>query len=159
MRRRRQWLQNQGSDIQLTNAKIDIERLIPHAGTMVLIDSVTDWDENGIICRTASHRRPDNPLRNEKGLPATSAIEYGGQAAAVHGGLTGRRGDGLLVAVRDLTAAVEYLDQVADELVIEADCLASSAQSTMYRFRIHPEGASDTELAAGRITIALEGAL
>ena len=54
---------------------------------------------------------------------------------------------------------VARVDVEADELVIEADCLASSAQSTMYRFRIHPEGASDTELAAGRITIALEGAL
>lgn len=142
----------------MTNAGIDIEKLIPHAGNMVLIDSVTDWDEDSITCRTASHLRPDNPLRNETGLPAASAIEYGGQAAAVHGGLTGRRGDGLLVAVRNLTSAVDYLDQVAADLVIEADCLASNAQSTMYRFRIHAEGASETELAAGRITIALDSA-
>lgn len=141
----------------MTNAEIDIERLIPHAGKMVLIDAVTAWDSDCISCRTSSHRKPDNPLRNEAGLPAVSAVEYAGQAAALHGGLTGRSADGLLVAVRDLARGIDFLDRVAADLVIEAECLVSNAQASIYRFRVLPDGGDDTPLAAGRITIALGG--
>lgn len=141
----------------MTSAEIDIEELIPHTGKMVLIDSVTAWDDAGITCRTISHLKPDNPLRNDTGLPAVAAVEYGGQAAAVHGGLTGGRGNGLLVAVRDLTAAIDYLDQISGDLVIKVDCMGSSTQSSIYRFRIYVADAADADIASGRITIARGG--
>ena len=46
---------------------VDISRLIPHRGAMCLLDRVENWDKDHIVCRTTSHRRPDNPLRDDSG--------------------------------------------------------------------------------------------
>lgn len=66
-----------------------IEQLIPHAGSMCLLDSVQQWDQHSIVCLTASHRRADNPLLSAAGqsLDAAVLVEYGAQAAAVHAAL------------------------------------------------------------------------
>ena len=40
-----------------------IAHLIPHAGSMCLLDEVLSWDEDTISCRSMQHRGPDNPLR------------------------------------------------------------------------------------------------
>ena len=45
----------------LTRARI--LELIPHQGTMCLLDEVTAWSDATITCRTRSHLSPDNPLR------------------------------------------------------------------------------------------------
>ena len=135
---------------------INIPSLIPHAGSMVLIDRVVAWDQDEITCAATSHRRTSNPLRNDDGLPATAGAEYGGQAAALHGGLLGRRADGYLVALRDFRLNVARLDQVADDLIIHARCLAADDQGIVYTFEVMQEqGAS--ALVSGRVTVALMG--
>ena len=70
--------------------KNQIQALIPHAGAMCLLEAVTAWDEQSIACVTQTHRDPANPLRRQGRLPAVMAFEYGGQAAAIHGGLRAR---------------------------------------------------------------------
>ena len=77
----------------------DIATLIPHSGSMCLLDGVLSWDENTILCRTASHRLPDNPLRSNGRLAGVCGVEYAAQAMALHGGLTG----GGLTSVRRLS--------------------------------------------------------
>ena len=41
----------------------EIAALIPHAGTMCLLDEVLRWDDASIRCRSARYRAEDNPMR------------------------------------------------------------------------------------------------
>ena len=54
-----------------------IVELIPHQGTMCLLDEVTEWSERAISCRTRSHLAPDNPLRRDGRVTGLCGIEYG----------------------------------------------------------------------------------
>ena len=65
-----------------------IMELIPHQGTMCLLDSVLACSAEGITCAACSHLSPDNPLRRDDRLGAVCGIEYGLQAAALHAELT-----------------------------------------------------------------------
>ena len=71
-------------------AHAELEALIPHAGGMCLLDTVESWDAETIHCRSLSHLRADNPLREKGRLAALHLAEYGAQAMAVHGGLLAR---------------------------------------------------------------------
>ena len=86
--------------------KAEIRTLIPHSGSMCLLDSVTEWDDRSINCISNTHRDPANPLRRDGRLSAVHAFEYAAQAAAVHGGLRARSvgvtaPPGYLAALRD----------------------------------------------------------
>ena len=74
----------------VTINKSEIRKLIPHSGAMCLLDGVIQWDDESIVCVSNTHRDPSNPLRNNGQLSAVHALEYGAQAAAVHGGLRAR---------------------------------------------------------------------
>src|SRR5574337_1263109 len=65
--------------------KRDWASLIPHAGTMCLLDEVMDWNATRLHACSASHSRPDNPLRADGMLHAVNLCEYAAQAMAVHG--------------------------------------------------------------------------
>src|SRR6478735_11080798 len=102
--------------------------LIPHQGTMCLLDTVVAWDAERIHARTASHRRSDNPLRADDRLRSLHLCEYGAQAMAVHGGLLaraagGRAAPGLLVSLRDVELTRAYVDDLTGELDVHAERL------------------------------------
>src|SRR5438046_9407188 len=111
------------SDILIN--KPEIRTLIPHSGLMCLLDSVTEWDDQSIICISNTHRDPDNPLRRDGRLSALHAFEYGAQAAGVHGGLRARS-VGMaappfyLAALRDAHLQVTRLDDIDSPLEIRA---------------------------------------
>jgi predicted hotdog family 3-hydroxylacyl-ACP dehydratase len=95
--------------------------LIPHAGSMILIDSVDCWTAKQIVCRTCSHQNPDNPLRLQGQLSAMHLIEYGAQSTAIHGGLlTGKAAPGFLAAARGAHFYIDNLDDINDEIIITA---------------------------------------
>lgn len=137
--------------------EIDIPALIPHAGRMVLIDRVRSWNDDEITCLTRTHAAPDNPLRNEAGVPALAGAEYGAQAAAIHGGLLGRRADGYLVALRDLVLNVDKLDDIQGDMVVYARCRGADDRSKIYLFELRNDGDADMPLVSGRVTIAIMG--
>ena len=120
--------------------------LIPHAGTMCLLDAVCSWDEVRIHAISAGHARADNPLRGEHGLHAVHLAEYGAQAMAVHGGLLARArgGDGVrpgrLVSLRDVQLFEEYVDQLDGHLDVQAECLYADAGGAQYGFRVEHRG-------------------
>jgi predicted hotdog family 3-hydroxylacyl-ACP dehydratase len=89
-----------------------ILELIPHQGTMCLLDEVTAWSDATITCRTRSHLSPDNPLRRNGSLHVLCGIEYGLQAAALHGALLAGRAQsaGYLAALRSVEFLAERLD-------------------------------------------------
>ena len=126
--------------------KSDWATLIPHAGTMCLLDAVCSWDELHIHATSASHARADNPLRGERGLHAVHLAEYGAQAMAIHGGLLAHaRGvndarPGRLVSLRDVQLFEEYVDHLVGHLDVHAECLYANAGGAQYGFRIEHRG-------------------
>ena len=137
--------------------KADIRTLIPHSGLMCLLESVTRWDDRSIVCMTNTHRDPANPLCRAGRLSALHALEYGAQAAAVHGGLRARSAGatappGDLAALRNARLHAIFLDDIDRPLEIVASCLFGESANTVYECRI---SAGDILIAEGRITIIL----
>lgn len=137
------------------SAPAAIADLVPHAGAMVLLDDVVAWDAARVTCRTASHRRADNPLRRGGLLPPAAAIEYSAQAVAVHGALNGRAGDGYLAAARDLVWRGTRLDTIEGALLVEAESVMVQTSAVIYRFRVVAETEPEQPVAAGQVTIML----
>ena len=136
--------------------KTDWSHLIPHAGTMCLLDAVQAWDASTIHAISAGHARTDNPLRGMHGLHAVHLAEYGAQAMAVHGGLLARaRGadgvrPGRLVSLRDVRLFEECVDQLDGHLDVHAECLYADDGGAQYAFRIEHQG---RVLASGRAAV------
>lgn len=131
--------------------------LIPHAGDMCLLDAVLAWDADQIRCRACDHRNAAHPLRRSDGiLGASHLLEYGAQAAAVHGGLLATASGatahpGYLVATRRLALHVARLDNLPGALEIAAQRLLGGESGWVYEFAISHAG---RPLAEGQFTIA-----
>lgn len=140
--------------------KNQIQALIPHAGAMCLLEAVTAWDEQSITCVTQTHRDPANPLRRQGRLPAVMAFEYGGQAAAIHGGLRARAAGqtappGYLAALRDARWFVADLDGIAEPLEVDAQLLLGDQAHCLYAIQVSAAGRL---LAEARIAIVPQAA-
>lgn len=139
--------------------KAAIAALIPHAGSMCLLDEVSAWDTKSIRCIATSHRDPANPLASDGHLGAACGVEYAAQAMAVHGGLSGAVGHrpkaGYLVSLRALTLHRPYLDDLDGDLVVEAEMLAGQGTQMSYGFRLTCRGEPVVE---GRAAVLLEAA-
>lgn len=132
-----------------------IRRLVPHAGAMCLLEQVERWDETTVVCLTASHLRPDHPLRRDGALSGIHVIEYAAQAIAVHRGLLAQASGetvppGWLVAARDVRLLVPRLDRLPAPLTIVARELVVYQGGTQYGFSVHAGG---LERASGRVSV------
>jgi predicted hotdog family 3-hydroxylacyl-ACP dehydratase len=132
-----------------------VAALIPHQGTMCLLDRMVEWGHDHIVLATATHRRHDNPLRLNGRLRAIHLCEYGAQAMAVHGGLSaqaeGRQAQpGFLVSLREVKLSVDFIEQLEGELRVSAKRLLESPGSWQYTFEVQHEGRT---LATGRAAI------
>ncbi len=140
----------------MTLSRREIEALVPQRGAMCLLDRVVSWDDAGIVCASASHRRPDNPLRARARLHAVAGIEYAAQAVALHGALAARRGrpigPGWLASLREVELDAERLDLIESELVASAEALVVERRHMLYAFRVEGDG---RVLLRGRAAIAL----
>src|ERR1700760_2568659 len=88
--------------------------LIPHQGAMCLLDRALAWDAAHIECESRSHLAPANPLRQHGRLGASCGIEYGLQAAALHGALLaggGTQPAGFVAALRGVRLHFHRLDE------------------------------------------------
>ncbi|MDG4583113.1 MAG: hydroxymyristoyl-ACP dehydratase, partial [Candidatus Competibacter sp.] len=125
-----------------------------------LLEAVTAWDEQSIACVTQTHRDPANPLRRQGRLPAVMAFEYGGQAAAIHGGLRARAAGqaappGYLAALRDARWFVADLDDIAEPLDVAARLLLGDRAHCLYAIQVSAAGRL---LAEARIAIVPQAA-
>ena len=137
--------------------KVDIAKLVPHAGSMCLLEEVLEWDDNRIVCRAVSHRDTENPLRSDGRLAAIVGVEYAAQAVAVHGSLiasSSQPRSGYLAALRDVICSVDRLDSERADLVVSATRVAAEGGRLLYDFRIEGGG---RELLKGRLSVALRG--
>ncbi|HEY6084690.1 MAG TPA: hypothetical protein VIU63_04805, partial [Nitrospira sp.] len=124
-------------------------------GAMCLLESVAHWDERVIVCRATSHVWPNHPLRDESGLYAVCAIEYGAQAIAAHacllaGGKDGRIGHGVLASIRNVVTGVPRLDNLEDPLTIRADLALAQADGRVYDLIVT---AGSTRVLTGRVMV------
>ena len=134
-----------------------IAELIPHAGTMCLLERIEHWDDSSVTVATTTHRNPANPLAGRSGLRAIHLCEYGAQAMAVHGGLAASaRGErtqpGMLVSLRDVTLGCDVVQDLNGELLVEARRLHDSGTAWQYEFRVTHAGRL---LAHGRATVSV----
>ncbi len=135
--------------------KSDWATLIPHAGSMCLLDDVVAWDADTIHARTQSHRDLANPLRSDDRLRALHLCEYGAQAMAVHGGLLARAAGavaapGYLVSLRAVELLVARIDDLDGALDVHAERLLGGDGSWQYAFRVLHAGA---QVASGRAAV------
>ena len=134
-----------------------IERLIPHRGPMCLLDRLERWDAHTIVCIATNHRDPRHPLRTRSGLLASATIEYAAQAMALHGALLGQAAGiepsaGYLASARGVKLACWRLDDLADELRIEATRQAGDTRQILYGFVVEHLG---RRIAEGRAAVVL----
>ena len=139
----------------MLNGRHILATLIPHAGDMCLIETVSEWDDYHIRCHSQTHFDPANPLRRAGRLSSIHGIEYAAQAAALHGALITKRegsvlAEGRLVAVRHITLDVTYLDDISIPLDIEAERMIAAGSSFIYQFRIC---ADEQPLISGRLSV------
>jgi len=134
-----------------------IAELVPHAGSMCLLERVVAWDDGSLTAATTSHRNPAHPLARDGRLHAVHLCEYGAQAMALHGGLAARaRGErarpGLLVSLRDVVLECRSVEALEGELLVEARRLHASGNAWQYEFRVTHAG---RRLAQGRAMVSV----
>jgi predicted hotdog family 3-hydroxylacyl-ACP dehydratase len=139
--------------------RAQIAGLIPHDGSMCLLDGVLQWDASHIVCVSRNHRAADNPLRSNGLLPAVCGVEYAAQAMAVHGGLARKAGGkprkGLLASVREVECRRSRLDDLDGDLIVEAELEAGDGNRVIYRFTLR---VGDVEVLSGRAAVVLDAA-
>jgi predicted hotdog family 3-hydroxylacyl-ACP dehydratase len=115
--------------------------LIPHAGSMCLLERILRWDDSTVVTGTQTHRALTNPLRSGGRLHAVHLCEYGAQAMAIHGGLLAAglsepARPGLLVTLRDVQLLRGTIDDLDGELQVSATRLHASASVWQYSFEV-----------------------
>jgi len=134
----------------------DIARLIPHSGSMCLLDSVAHFTEEEIVCTSTSHRDRKNPLCEAGEIPVLALVEYAAQAAAVHAALVGAGiGDeriALLGAVKDIVFDNGSVSSRIAQLQIAATALLQTTDGAVYRFTVEGDGEA---LVTGRLLLSI----
>lgn len=138
-------------------ARDELCTLIPQSGRMCLLDGVQDWDKEAILCLSSTHLAGDNPLRKRGRLAAVHGLEYGAQAAAVHGGLL-MRASGVpprrayLAAFKDACLLVNRLDTIPSPLEVTAQRLAAWSGNQIYATHVSVSG---RVLVSARVVIII----
>lgn len=131
-----------------------IERMVPHAGAMCLLDAVLEWDDAHIAC-LAAEPQLEHPLARNGQVPAIAAAEYAAQATALHGALldtsVGPR-NGMLAKLVDVNLHNAYVT-ANGALRVRADLLGRLATGCMYGFEVAND---DGPIANGRLIVAFQ---
>lgn len=139
-------------------ARAELAALIPHSGSMCLLDSVLEWTAETIRCETRTHLNPENPLRRHNELAALHLTEYGAQAMAIHGALLARGGaqPGMLGALRDIRLHVGRIDDLPGALIVAATRRLARSDGLIYDFSVALSGTPTRALCEGRISVVLQ---
>ena len=112
-----------------------IERMVPHAGVMCLVDAVIAWDPSQIQCRS-DEPGALHPLARNGVVPAIAAAEYAAQATAVHGALLDGANEpraGVLAKLSDVQLHAASFPRGCGALTIHAQAVGSSIGSNSFR--------------------------
>ena len=133
-----------------------IATLIPHQGPMCLLAALLSWDRTRIACRAVPPEAPDHPLRRAGRVSALAGVEYGLQAAALHGALASAAplAPGFLAALDDV---VFHTPALAGEITVTAARLLDDPRGLVYGFTLAAENGAP--LVSGRAVIVLPAGL
>ena len=123
----------------------DIESVLPHRGTMRLVDRVLEHDEENIAVE--ARVRPDGPFHAEGGMPAHVGVEFMAQAIACWAGIRARA-RGLAPPLGFLLGTRRY------ECAVPAFAIGETL-----RVAAHRELMADSGLAVFSCTISASGLL
>ena len=124
---------------------------------MVLLHRVIRWNAAEVVCGAVSHLEPANPLRRAGRLSCLCGIEYGLQAAAVHGALLAAgvaQPAGYAASLREVRLHAQFLDEAAlGELQVTAQLLAQERFGMVYSLAVGSQ--SGASLLTARASIGL----
>ena len=91
----------------------EIAELIPHSGSMILLDKILEFDEHSLSAELVV--RDDALLGNNKKVPAWVGIEYMAQTIAAYAGIQSKKlGEpinlGFLLGTRRYTSNIDSFD-------------------------------------------------
>lgn len=131
----------------------DIERVVPHRGTMRLIDRLLEWDDDHVAVEL---RVPvEGPFSTDAGMPAWVGVEYMAQAIAAWAGCRARTAGkepsiGFLLGTRRYTATESHF-RAGALLRVEAMCeLLGDNGLGMFGCRILEDG---REIATANVSV------
>ena len=111
-----------------------VDRLLPHAPPMLLLDEVLGWNEERIVASVTV--RPDALFLGDKGLPAHIAIEWMAQtcgawvgAQALEAGQPVRIG--FLLGTRDFNSRISRY-QIGDRIAVTAGVVFTDGQMAVF---------------------------
>ena len=121
---------------------IKVEDILPHAGKMMLLDSVEAYDDHSMTVKTTV--RDDGLFGDGQTIPAWVGVEYMAQAVAAQGGmmcyLANRPIDvGFLVGTRRYMSNVPSF-QVGTPLTIRVERLVGDQGLCVFSCQISAEG-------------------
>jgi predicted hotdog family 3-hydroxylacyl-ACP dehydratase len=120
--------------------------LIPHTGSMVLLDRIVDYDGQGLTAELAV--RGDGLLGDDKAVPAWAGIEYMAQAIAAYAGVMARRAGepirlGFLLGTRRYNSNVAAF-KVGETLTVRVEKIMQDDNLGVFDCRILGEGVEVT---------------
>jgi predicted hotdog family 3-hydroxylacyl-ACP dehydratase len=130
-----------------------IERCVPQAGDMSLLEAVTHWDASSLAC-IALAPGPGHPLLRDGALSAAVGCEYAAQAAAVHGalldgGATPRAG--MLAKLMDIDLQSPSFALDGGALAVHAALVSRMDAGCLYAFEVAQDG---RPIVSGRLIVA-----
>lgn len=139
-----------------TLGKLDIEELIPHSEGMCLLEKVTSYSPEEIICQTRSHLDDSNPLKIDGQLSKMHLIEYGAQAVAIHGGLLEKQDISSAEPKVGYIAMVKSVkwgdfDRYTPFLEIKAIQVMADEMTKLYEFDV--SDAEQNSVCSGRVMV------
>jgi predicted hotdog family 3-hydroxylacyl-ACP dehydratase len=136
----------------MTLDRAAIERRVPHAGAMCLLDAVIQWDATHITC-VACAPSALHPLARDGTVPAVAAVEYAAQATAVHGALLDTQDApraGMLAKLSNVELHMSSIPADGGPLNVRAEMLNRGASGCLYAFEI---AGRRQRIASGRLMV------
>lgn len=141
----------------MTVDRAAIQRLVPHAGAMCLLDHVTDWSEAHIECHACAPSLA-HPLARDGALPAAAACEYAAQAAAVHGALLDGAQTprvGMLAKLTDVELHISEFPAGEGLVAVRAEVVSRLESGCLYAFAV---ASGRAPVASGRLIVSFSAA-
>ncbi|MEH6569607.1 MAG: hypothetical protein V7709_11050 [Halioglobus sp.] len=118
----------------------EIATLIPHSGSMCLLDHLVTWDHQAIEAVAVDVHSEHNPLREDGMLHSVVLVEYAAQAAAIHAALNegsiGGNSVAYIGAIKSMTLHQPRVDPSDSELHCVACCVLNNANGAIYQLTV-----------------------
>jgi predicted hotdog family 3-hydroxylacyl-ACP dehydratase len=132
------------------------EAVVPHTGTMVLLDQIEQWDDEQLQASVTI--RADAPFVDAQGMPAWVGIELMAQTIAALGGCRARRASrpvkiGFLVGSRRYTSSRAYFPIGAQLQVNVKEIVTGDQGLSVFECRLQASGAYSDISASANINV------